>query len=306
MVRGLCLGLLAAFPTAALGQQVADSTFVPDVETPSYPAGTGPVVAVDAAHHNFHTIRDRYRPFAAILEADGYRVVENLAPFASGSLDSCAVLVIANAGTDESSSWSLPTPSALTDAEIDAVVDWVSSGGSLFLIADHMPAAGAVAPLAARFGVQLTNGYTFQERLQGLPGDRFSRADGTLYDHPITRGRSAAESIDAVVSFTGQGFQATAPVDTLLRFGPGAISLLPVEAGVGFAAETPRVFSGGWLHGVALRSGAGRVVIFGEAAMFSAQRAGPEGRPMGLNRPEAGRNQQLLLNILHWLTGALD
>ena len=53
------------------------------------------------------------------------------------------ILVIANAGTDAESSWELPTPSAFTDDEIDVVVRWVADGGALFLIADHMPAAGA-------------------------------------------------------------------------------------------------------------------------------------------------------------------
>lgn len=48
-----------------------------------------------------------------------------------------------------------------------------------------------------------------------------------------------------------------------------------------------------------------RVAAFGEAAMFSAQLAGPEQRPMGLNRPQARQNQQFLLNVAHWLSGLL-
>jgi len=35
--------------------------------------------------------------------------------------------------------------------------------------------------------------------------------------------------------------------------------------------------------------------------MFSAQLAGPNRSPVGLNRPEARQNNQLLLNIIHWL-----
>jgi hypothetical protein len=46
--------------------------------------------------------------------------------------------------------------------------------------------------------------------------------------------------------------------------------------------------------------------MFGEAAMFSAQRAGPNGLPMGMNHPLAARNKQLLLNAIHWLTGLID
>lgn len=301
-IPAICL--LASTP--AYGQQMADSTFVPGVEDPAYPTGAGPRVAVDSAHHNFHTSFDRYAPFAAILRADGYRVDDYARPFAASTLDGIDVLVIANAGTDEGSSWSLPTPSALAEDEIAAVVNWVGSGGSLFLIADHMPAAGAVSALAARFDVYLTNGYTIgRKRTANLPGDKFSRSDGTLYDHPITRGRTDSERVEEVVTFTGQGFQTSARVDTLLRFDPEAFSLLPVTAGEGFTPETPRVYSGGWLHAAALRSGNGRVVIAGEAAMFSAQR-GAAGAPMGLNHPAARQNEQFLLNIMHWLTGLLD
>jgi hypothetical protein len=38
--------------------------------------------------------------------------------------------------------------------------------------------------------------------------------------------------------------------------------------------------------------------------MFSAQLAGPDKRPMGMNAPEARENPQLLLNLMHWLSRA--
>jgi hypothetical protein len=46
------------------------------------------------------------------------------------------------------------------------------------------------------------------------------------------------------------------------------------------------------------------LAVFGEAAMFSAQLAGPQKRPMGMNVPRAKQNCQLLLNVMHWLTRA--
>jgi hypothetical protein len=39
--------------------------------------------------------------------------------------------------------------------------------------------------------------------------------------------------------------------------------------------------------------------------MFSAQKFGPEGTPFGMNVPDAARNFQLTLNVLHWLTRKL-
>jgi cytochrome c peroxidase len=44
--------------------------------------------------------------------------------------------------------------------------------------------------------------------------------------------------------------------------------------------------------------------IFGEAAMFTAQLAGPAKNPMGMNSPEAKKNYQFLLNVVHWLSNA--
>jgi hypothetical protein len=55
-----------------------------------------------------------------------------------------------------------------------------------------------------------------------------------------------------------------------------------------------------------LNIGKGRVAVFGEAAMFSAQLAGPKKSPMGMNAPIAKQNPQFLLNVMHWLSGLLD
>ena len=55
-----------------------------------------------------------------------------------------------------------------------------------------------------------------------------------------------------------------------------------------------------------MKFGKGRVVAFGEAAMFSAQLAGSEKRKMGMNNPIAAENYRLLLNIIHWLDGKID
>lgn len=69
-----------------------------------------------------------------------------------------------------------------------------------------------------------------------------------------------------------------------------------------FKPETPRVPISGWCQGAVLRFGKGRVAVFGEAAMFTAQIAGPRKIPMGMNSPMAKQNYQFLLNIMHWLT----
>ena len=48
--------------------------------------------------------------------------------------------------------------------------------------------------------------------------------------------------------------------------------------------------------------GAGRLAVFGEAGMFTAQLAGDNKRKMGMTAPGAEENYQFLLNVMHWLT----
>jgi hypothetical protein len=59
----------------------------------------------------------------------------------------------------------------------------------------------------------------------------------------------------------------------------------------------------GLLQGAAFAFGRGRVAIFGEAGMFTAQRKGVDRVPMGFNDPAASQNPQFILNVLHWLAG---
>jgi len=58
------------------------------------------------------------------------------------------------------------------------------------------------------------------------------------------------------------------------------------------------------LSGILLLAAAGSRVAIDEAAMFSAQLAGPQQIPIGMNSPDATRNYQLLLNVMHWLARA--
>jgi hypothetical protein len=171
-----------------------------------------------------------------------------------------------------------------------------------------MPFPGAAGELASEFGVLMSNGFATDESEQEgrmlFSRSGGSRLGGTLADHPITRGRNEAERVDSIVSFTGQAFRLDAPGDALMTLGRGNVVLLP-EVAWQFSRLTQRVPASGMLQGAALSFGKGRVAVFGEAAMFSAQLAGPTRSPMGMNDPTASRNPQFLLNVVHWLDGIL-
>jgi hypothetical protein len=307
------LFLLATVLNSSLvGQQVPDRTWHPVISQPTWPVGKGPVVCLDEAHANFHTLDDRFWAFGELLRRDGYVVRPSRSRFSAASLGECAIVVIANAQPSQAEwdTYPYPTPSAFAPDEVEATLKWVQSGGSLLLIADHMPLAGAAAALAAAFEVRFLDGFA----VAAFEGDSpprgavakptvFKATDGTLKDHPIVRGRDSSEAVDSVRSFTGQAFQAPPAAEPLLVLPADFILLLPEKAWQ-FDAQTRRMRVGGWLQGAVMTVGSGRAAFFGEAAMFSAQSAGPEGRPMGMNAPGAEQNYQLVLNLMRWLTPA--
>ena len=67
---------------------------------------------------------------------------------------------------------------------------------------------------------------------------------------------------------------------------PGGTALLPTVAWE-FSPLTPSLHTDGMMVGAALHHGRGRVVVFSEAAMLTAQLAGPQRMPVGMNAPEA-------------------
>ena len=294
---------LAIFTIPAYAQQVPDTAFMPPIPNPMYKTGEGPVVLIDEAHFNFHTSDGRYKPFAALLRRDGYDVRASKAAFHKDSLKDGKILVIANALSEKNKEeWTLPTPSAFTSDEVAAVKDWVEKGGSLFLIVDHMPFPGAAENLAKAFGITFLNGYAKDPNVDAPMV--FKLADGSLRSHSILNGRNDPEKVDAVATFTGSAFKADREVQPLMVLGSPVVSLMTTTAGQ-ITKETPRIPAGGWNQGAVMRFGKGRVAIFGEAAMFSAQLSGRDKSPMGMNAPIASKNPQFLLNVMHWLSGEL-
>jgi hypothetical protein len=275
-------------------QQIADPTFDADVVNPAY-TGKHPRVLFDEAHNNFHTSDGRYKPFAQLIRNDGYNVGPNKEKFSRELLKQFNVLVVSNALGPARQ----PADPAFAEDECDAVREWVREGGALLLIADHYPMGSAAQNLSMRFGVDMSNGFTddpdnqYDERTDLL----FTRENGLLRDHSITRGRDKSEQINRVASFTGQSLKGPNDSVALLKLSDTAFDRLPPDERKASAA--------GRVQGLALKFGKGRVVVMGEAAMLTAQLFGPNQVPFGgLNKRDID-NRQLALNIMHWLSGLL-
>lgn len=274
-------------------QVIADTTFESGLP-PFFPEGSGPCICIDAAHNNLHTIESNFRPFAQLLRENGYRVKGINKLFKSAKdLGDCQVLVISNAlHASNLGNWQLPTPSAFTEDEIHTLEQWVKDGGRLWLIADHMPFAGAAHDLATRFGFEYSNG--FAQVVKGTNGnDRFSKSLGTLKEHNVTA------EIPYLVSFMGSAFRYPEQSQPLMTFTGEDISREP-EIAWEFDANTRQVDLQGYAQAALMEYGQGRIAVFGEAAMLTAQIANEQFK-VGFNSPHAPHNARFLLNVLQWL-----
>ena len=145
----------------------------------------------------------------------------------------------------------------------------------------------------------------------------FSRDNGLLGEHPILRGRDASEEVRHIRSFTGQSLGVPAGATILMKLSPTARDAptpadldaedaavkLPGSPGSGQRSTAVA----GHAQGLAMPYGKGKVVVLGEAALFSAQVVRyDDGREMkfGMNVP-GNDDRQFALNVLHWLSGAL-
>ena len=261
-------------PCGPLPPQNPDCTYDPAVTDAAYSLCRGPKIVIDGAHANFHTLEEpggvagRYWGFAKLLLNDGYDVqqttesVLTLLPTTDA-----AVLVIANAQIEVGQA-------AVRRRDVAAIIDWVSGGGSLLLIIDHDPFDRVEALLAA-LGLELV------DVSGGTVRRTFRRASGELNGNAaVANGPGPDSMVDEVTTFTGTAFRiapnppAAAQFEPVLVFGPGS----GLEG----------------LQGVAIRFGAGRVFVAGEAGSLTAQ----EDFGMQLTWD----NERYVRNIAWWLT----
>ncbi|MBQ4845325.1 DUF4350 domain-containing protein [Pseudoalteromonas sp. MMG005] len=313
-------GVIGVILSALLGcsdrAQQADSNFVPQNTQQTFSSKNSPIVFIDEAHNNFLTTNGRFRPFAQVLESDGYTVRPNQERFSAKSLHRADILVIANALDKNRKDWAPPFSDALTDEEVSIVKIWVQQGGSLFLIADHTPFPKIIENLAGQFGFKFSHGH--------VNNAMFYAHDKTLGDHIITAKVTQSEPlrylptgvtetvkskiqrnrIERVRTFGGSAFKAPPEATSLLTFGEGAFSIVP-DIPFQVNADTPRVSMDGWSQGAVLEIGKGRVAVFAEGMMFSSQLDTESGRTFGLAAKGAEQNEMFLLNLMAWLAGVI-
>ena len=287
-----------------------DRAFDARVTDPTYRAN-GPVVLFDEGHLNTHTTTGGYKPFADLLRSDGYMVQVSRQPLSASVLQGVSVLVVALArGPNDAND-----AAAYSEAEAAVIEGWVRGGGSLLLVTDHWPYGSAVTSLARRFDVTMGAGLvqdpTHNDADRGDSHLVFSEENGLLRDHLVIRGRSQAERVRRVLTFTGQSVQGPAGAVPFLALSDAATERPPnppqvrrdggdIRVDMEYGAP---VSAAGRAQGLALEVQGGRIVVLGEAGMLRAQRE-RNGTRVGMNVPGYD-NRQLALNIMHWLSRSL-
>ena len=284
--------------------QAPDYNYISQKILPAYPKGKGPVIYFDEAHKNLHTLNDRLLVTGNLLESDGYKVKPLKSKISSDKiLSNCKIFVINNALNDKNvDDWTNPTFSAFTEDEIENIKNWVEYGGSLLLIIDHMPIPGAAYNLAKKFGFELKNGHAMA---QPEKDNYFFRVKKTLSDNIITNGRNNSERIDSILSFDGSGFIIPEDATSILTFDSTYYQWDPKSA---WELSSVKPYSiKGFSQGAYKKFGKGKIVLYGEAMMFTAQLgAGLSWVKLGMNSEKCPNNYRLFLNTIHWLDGLID
>lgn len=294
LIQPFVFAVFLCLPFRGYTQQEVDNKFVPNIATPLFEKDGGPVILVDGGHYNFHTLEDKFAPFGKVAELNGFRLQSSLGRLKAEQLKNVKILVITNALNEKNvASWKQPVLPAFTSEEVKTITDWVRNGGRLFLIADHMPFAGAVSNLAQSLGFSFYDGFAMCKPRKKF--DVFCFADGTLNRNTLT---NLHGPIDSIVTFTGQAFKIPDGATSVISFDSSYKILLP-EVAWEFNEHTNIIPAEGLSQLAYNMYGKGKVVVSGEAAMFTAQKVGDI--KIGLSAPYAPNNVQLLSNILEWL-----
>ena len=301
----LCLAIAGATGARAQERQQADTGFVFENANPAWPRGQGPLMVFSGENSEFVQL-GMSAPLASLAQGDGFQTRIDKDKIGPELLKGAKILVLINAFVPEFRNFpAMDPPSAFSDAEIDAVRQWISEGGSLLVLADHAPFGGGASRLAEAFGFTFLNGHLLEKRTAdaGIVHVEiaYSRESGLIGDHPVTRGGLGRKPIDHFYTFGGQPFIPPDDAATLLRVPEGWQIVFSYR--IARELQTaPSIDASGMAQGAVLEYGKGRIAVFGETSCFSAQTIDGEEK-VGFNAPEGADNPEFILSVLRWLAG---
>ena len=259
----------------------------------------GPVVLFDHAHLSGNTKDGLYKPLASLLEKDGYQVGSISRNFNANNLKSAKILVMSNVYGQNVNGWLVDSAQALVSNELQALKNWVNSGGKLILIADHAPFPSRVKNIGNAFGFDFWNcmvsDTSSKDNVQ-----LYNKGEKTLKKHAITEGRNDKESVDQIALFTGSCMGIPAKAKSLITLNDKAVAVFRDEDGPYTKSAA------GMSQAAVMNYGEGKIAIFCESEMFTALTHKPSKTKIGMNYQYATENPQFILNVFHWLDGFIE
>ena len=291
-----CISLCAV----CFSQQRADNIVIPKIENPKFTLNKGPKIYIDHKHNNFHTITGRFKPFSDLLKKDGYQL-DSILDYQK--LNTTDVLVISNPiHPGNIRNWRQPIYNAFSDNDILAIENWVKKGGKLLLIADHMPFAGAANSLANQFGFDFCDGFAQLTKERPNSPDFFSTNNDRLLKSSLNK-EIVDKNMNSITTFTGSSFTIPEKAIGILKFKKEDFCLAP-EIAWRFTETTKRTNLDNKYQGAILNYGKGKVAVFGEAAMFTAQTVTNNNGTFkfGFHATSAPNNIKFIRNLMFWLS----
>lgn len=310
MMRRLAFGIFAGVAIGFFGvaevraeEQLPDLAYAFKNAAPAWAGGQGPQITLSTSNSEFVS-RGSMDPFAMLAKSDGFRVARQNGDFLAAFPQNGGILVIANPFVESFKDFPAMTPpSAFRPEEIEAVREWVESGGALLLLADHAPQGGGSSDLAKAFGFEFLNGHTVNDAAAAngnmVVQISFTPDSGLEGEHAITNGATGRPKIRHFRGFGGQSFIPPANGTVLLTIPQGWSAVFTYSS----AAElnsAPRIDASGMAQGAVLEYGKGRIAVFAEVGAFSAQTISGK-RPFGFNTPVGAENPEFILATLRWL-----
>jgi hypothetical protein len=268
--------IISRFPPPEPAQQQTDLDYRAPLDAFAGAARGGGAIVIDEAHGNRHGLGSVDEPgtlrwLAGPAQSAELPLRPSAARLRRQTLRGVRLLILGSASQP------------FTPEEVDAVTAWVEGGGSLLLLTDHEPFASPASGLASRFGVRFSRETLRPDRGSQGARIRFDRKAGGVGRHEMARGA------DRVVTYGGQA---------LWRTNPQTIRLLPLPR-VMFGEAGQRIDTSGAAQLMAFPFGRGRVVMSGEAGLFTAQRDA-DGSRIGV--ADSGTdNERLVLGAVRWL-----
>jgi hypothetical protein len=309
----LLVGILGALAWWAWPPPPVDAASQTALASPSWPPGEGPAVLVDNAHWNSATTARGLAGFAALLRADGYRLLPDGNATRAEMLADARIGVVANPlglsglARGAAARLGLPPITALDDEalwvqEMETTVQWVVNGGSLLVAVDEGPPARAVRGLITHFGLSLEEGLVLDlGHSEPRAPDHlvFSRENGLIGDHPIVGGGPARLPVNRLVSVGGPAISAPADTAVLLRLGASAVVVDRLGRS---PADGTRV--AGLARAVAFERGRGRVVVVADTSLLTGL-IDADGVSYGLGS-EGTQADRFAIGVMRWLARRED